>query len=377
MKELVKFELEKIFSNKLIYLVSIAIITLILINPILEYMDMKKEFGGKENIENLSQKYISDELTKKEVDKIYQDAKDKYYDGKNLNKEEKFILKQGGSFSKNDGQTRVVINNKTYNYNEINNHLLKLKIYNKENTFEYKNFIKSKKMISRLSKPKSIYKGNWSEVLDLRVSAIMKVILLVTGLASIFSREYSTKVAYLNLSSKNGKTNLNTAKIIASLIYATVVFMFILILFHIQALVLGLPNGDYALNCLSEAAIYNLSIKQYYLISLGISYFGTIIFAILIMLTSLMSKNIIVSFGIPLVIYFLNNIIKISQSLDKYINNISLSKIIDGKDVFKEYLTFNVFGNPILYPYLLMSLGLMVLGVMLVVYNKISKNQTI
>lgn len=377
MKELVKFELEKIFSNKLIYLVAIAISTLILINPILEYMDMKKEFGGKENIENLSQKYISDELTKKEVDEIYQDAKDKYYDGKDLNKEEKFILKQGGSFSKNDGETKVVINNKTYNYNEINNHLFKLKIDNKENTFEYKNFLKCKNMISKLSKPKSIYKGNWSEVLDLRVSAIMKVILLVTGLASIFSREYSTKVAYLNLSSKNGRNNLNTAKIIASLIYATVVFMFILILFHIQALVLGLPNGDCALNCLSEAAIYNLSIKQYYLISLGISYLGTIIFAILIILTSLMSKNIIVSFGVPLAIYFLNNMIKISQSLDKYINNISLSKIIDGKDVFKEYFTFNVFGNPILYPYLLLSLGLIVLGVILVVYNKISKNQTI
>lgn len=377
MKELIKFELEKIFRNKLIYIVAIAISALILINPILEYMNIKKEFGGKENIENLSQKYISDELTKKEVGKIYLDAQNKYYDGKDLNKEEKFILKHGSSFSKNDGQSKVVINNKTYNYSEINNKLYELQINNKEKTFEYKNFLKAKNMISKLSKPKSIYKGNWSEVLDLRVSATMKIILLVLGLASIFSREYSTKVAYLNLSSKKGKTTLNTAKIIASLVYATVVFVFILILFHIQALVLGLPNGGYALNCLKEGAVYNLSITEYYLISLAISYFGTIIFAVLILSISLLSRNIIVSFGVPLAIYFFNDMIRISESVDKYINNISLSKIIQGKDIFGGYLTFNIFGKPILYPYLALSLGVIVLGIMLVVYKNVSKKQTI
>lgn len=258
----------------------------------------------------------------------------------------------------------------------IESNLKELENSNKDNTFEYSNLIKEKEMLLELDKQESMYLGNWNNVFDLNVAATMKISLLVLGLASIFSNEYTTRVAYLNLSTKKGKTRLNKAKIISALIYASIVFGFVSILYHISGFPLGLPNGDKPISFITNS-IYDITINEYYISTLALSYLGMIGFTFIIVLLSLLSKNILVSFGLPLVIYFLPDILRLPEVIMNYTYNINFTRLLKGKVILNEYITFDLFGNVVLYTHLIAFVGVISIIAMLVIYNKFSKKQTI
>lgn len=231
-------------------------------------------------------------------------------------------------------------------------------------------------LYKNIHKQENLYLGDWNIVFYFNVAGTMKLILLVLGVASIFSNEYTSRVAYLNLSTKKGKTKLNTAKIISALIYGTLVFIFVSIIYHIGGLALGLPNGDKSVRYIFSS-LYNMSINEYYIETLALSYLGTIAFSLLIVLLSLLSKNILVSFVLPLVIYFLPDMLRLPGNIMEFIYNINFTQLLKGKNIFGEYTTFDLFGNIVGYPYLIIVVGLIALFILLIIYFKFSKMQTI
>lgn len=370
MIELIKFELKKIFNNKLIYIVAIGIAIFVLSYPYSRYSDIKEVFAGREEIEELAEKFTSDEYTVEEINDIRQKARNKVNNKEKLNKEEEFLLYYSGSFIKVNKDIR------TECLKDIDNRLEELKNNDKEDAFDYESLLKEKEMLNNLNKQENLYLGDWNIVFDFNVSATMKLILLVLGLAGIFSSEYTSRVAYLNLSTKKGKTKLNTAKIISALIYGTLVFVFVSIIYHIGGLALGLPNGDKSASYIFSS-LYNMSINEYYIATLALSYLGTIAFSLLIVLLSLLSKNILVSFGLPLAIYFLPDMLNLPGTIMKFIYNINFTQLLKGKNIFGEYITFDLFGNIVGYPYLIIVVDLIALFILLIIYFKFSKKQNI
>lgn len=368
--ELIKFELKKIFSNKLIFAVAIGIAVFVLAYPFSRHKEVKEVFTGKEEIQALAEKYISNEYTVDDVNEIRENARKKYYNEEELTKEEEFLISYFDTFIK------VAKDTKAEMLKDIESTLKDLKNNNKENTFEYNNLLKQKEMLSNLSKQESFYLGDWSMIFDFNVAATMKLVLLVLGLAGTFSSEYTSRVAYLNLSTKKGKTKLNTAKIISALIYSTLVFIFVSFIYHIQGFALGLPNGDKSASYIFSS-IYNISINEYYIGTLALSYLGTITFALVIVLLSLLTKNILVSFGLPLAIYLVPDILILPENIMKYTYNINFTQLLKGKNILGEYITFDLFGNIVLYPYLIIIVGLIAAITMLIIYTKFSIKQTV
>ena len=370
MIELIKFELKKIFSNRLIYIAAIGIALFVLSYPVSRYKDINETFTGREEIEALAEKYMSDEYTVEEFNEIRKSAMNKFHNKEELNKEDKFLLYYSGSFIKVNKDIQAE------GLEDIESRLEELKNNNKVDTFEYHNLLKEKEMLSNLDKQESLYLGDWDMAFDFNVAATMKLTLLVLGLAGIFSSEYTSRVAYINLSTKEGKTKLNTAKIISALIYGSLVFIFVSLIYHVGGFALGLPNGHKPASYIFSS-LYNITINEYYIATLALSYLGTIAFSLLIVLLSLITKNILVSFGLPLAIYLLPDMLKLPEAIMKYTYNINFARLLKGKDILGEYITFDLFGDVVLYPYLIIIVSAILAIIMLIIYNTFSKKQTI
>lgn len=377
MGQLIKFELKKIFDNKLIYIVAVMVGLFVLIKPVITMIDINKNLGGKAEVEKLVDKYIGDEYTMEEIETMGKEAWEKSYNNETLTNDEYFLANLSNSIYKNSGENYYKINEERLTEKDIENKLKKLSGENKENTYEYKDMEKAQSMISKVSHEKSAYTGGWFNVFDLNVAATMKIILLVVGIATIFTSEYSTRMSYLNLSSRFGRTRLNSAKLIAACIYATVVFIFVTIIFNLSALPLGMPNGNLPLSTLETRAAYDFTITGYYLRTLAMSYLGIIVYTLLIVLLSLGTKNIIISFGLPIAIHLLSGPFNISETVNKYINNLSFAQILKAKNAYNGYLSFNIFGRVVTYPHILIAIGFISCLIMLVVYYKMARNQKI
>lgn len=372
MLELIKFELKKIFTSKLVLVAFIGIAIFILINPIYDYKEINKGFNGKAEIQALANKYLSSDYTYEDLNNIRQSAREKYYNKEELTKEEELIIKYNAIFNK-------VNENNSYISELVANIDKEIKVLEDENqldTYQYKSLLKERDMILQLPKEENLYLGGWTSIFDFNVAATMKVILVVVGLATIFTKEYSTKVAYINLSSKKGRSKLNTAKLIAAMIYATVAFIFVTIIFHICGLPFGVGSGNEAIVNVIHS-VYDISIMEYYMLTLALSYIGIIAFAIITVLISLFCKNPLVSFGLPIVIFFLPEALMVPEAIDKYTRYLNFTKLLKGKDIFGDYLSFNIFNNVVLYPYMIVSVSLILILIMVLVYCKFSKKQRI
>lgn len=370
MIELIKFELKKIFSNKLIYIAAIGIVIFVLGYPISRYIQVKEVFNGRTEIESLAEKIISNEYTVDDIKHIREMAVDKLNNKEELTKEEQFMLYYSGSYIKVNKDINA------HGLKDIEEKLEKLKNSNMEDTVDYESLLEKKEMLTNLPKQESLYLGDWNMVFDFNVSGTMKLILLVLGLAGIFSSEYTSRVSYLNLSSKRGKTKLNTAKIISALIYGTIVFIFVSTIYHISGFVLGLPNGDKSATYIFSS-LYNMTINEFYVGTLALSYIGTIAFSVLIVLLSLLTKNILVSFGLPLVIYFLPDKLMFPSEIMKYIYYINFTQLMKGKNILGEFITFDFLGNIVPYPYVITIVSVIAIAIMLIIYRQFSKKQSI
>lgn len=193
------------------------------------------------------------------------------------------------------------------------------------------------------------YKG-WNSILDSASWLIMIMIVVCIGTAPIFAGEYQTKSDSLLLTLKYGKNKLIKAKLISSLLYATLVYWAIVLSYSLTYLfLLGFDGGDLPIQLVntSHPISYNLTIKQGVIILLLLMYAAVVLMVGATLLMSSVFKSsytvIILDFLLIAVPSFLYS--NMGGYVWQHILILLPSKITEFK--FDDYITYSA-GNIVL-----------------------------
>ncbi|WP_315166751.1 hypothetical protein [Metaclostridioides mangenotii] len=275
-----------------------------------------------------------------------------------------------------------IVNNQYYTLNEIKDEISNLEKEGKTDTYEYKNIKYIYSKIKNMEEPKYYFKTGWYRTTDFKVIATLITTLIAVGLATIFSDEYESNSAQIMLSCRRGKNKLVLSKIISGLIFTAIVFIIINTIFMMSALRYDFIGWDKPLELFKyyRATIFDMRIIDFYVIGLGISFIGAILFALVTMLISLLVKNNIISILLSLGVYyapaFLGGIISIDK-IAKVFKEINLAEAVKVEGMFINPNTYNIFGNPILYSTVLLSLVVVSIPVAIYLIKYLGKKQAI
>ncbi|MFA9560448.1 hypothetical protein ACERII_24415 [Evansella sp. AB-rgal1] len=253
--------------------------------------------------------------------------------------------------------------------------------------YEAKVGTKELQMIQKLGLPFGLYNTTaWSSTVDFInvLGFLILTILIVLGLSPVFADEHSQKTASLIVSTKHGKRRVATAKILASFTYITSLF----VVLHIINAVLEwskfgmLVDGGVSLQnlFLFMQSPFALTIWQYYVVALGIQFFASLVIGLLVLLLSIITGNAMLTFFVSGAIIgtpFLLRQLGLEQEFIQYIVQFSYAELMRVKGLFDQFIAFNVFGQPLLYPYLLLSIFLLVAVVNVLLIFRLYKNQQI
>ena len=113
----------------------------------------------------------------------------------------------------------------------------------------------------------------WSNIFNSYQMMIVTIIAVCICLSSMFSGEYQSGADNIILTSKYGKSKAITAKIIASLIFATIVFV-VYLLFAVGSVLImfGTDGWDLPIQIMNMLSTYSLTFLEAFLYNVGISY---------------------------------------------------------------------------------------------------------
>lgn len=385
MIDLVKLELYKIFSKKSVIIVLILTVLFSIFNAVGESVYLK--YKGLDSIDDaysVMKKYEGRVITQEDISNIYRTVENltkKEKSGKKLTKEEIVYMNFLYDAIVNLDPTYIV-NNQYYTLNEIKDEISNLKKEGKTDTYEYKNIKYIYSKVKNIEEPKYYFKTGWYRTTDFKVIATLITTLIAVGLATIFSDEYESNSAQIMLSCRRGKNKLVLSKIISGLIFTAIVFIIINTIFMMSALRYDFIGWDKPLELFKyyRATIFDMRIIDFYVIGLGISFIGAILFALVTMLISLVVKNNIISILLSLGVYyapaFLGGIIPIDK-IAKVFKEINLAEAVKVEGMFINPNTYNIFGNPTLYSTVLISLVVVSIPVAIYLIKYLGKKQAI
>lgn len=187
------------------------------------------------------------------------------------------------------------------------------------------------------------YKG-WNNIFNSSSWVIIIMIVICVGIAPIFAGEYQTRSDSLLLTLKYGKNKLIVAKIISSLLFATIVFWGIVLSYSATyLLILGTEGGNLPLQLINTSypISYNLTIKQAVFVFLFLMYIAILLMVCITLLMSSIFKSsytvIIVDFLLIVVPSFLYS--NMGGYLWQHILALFPSKITEFK--FDDYITYS------------------------------------
>lgn len=385
MKDLIKFELYKIFSKKsVLALIAICIISSVL-PSITDYLDMKgKGLKSYENIKKVGQGYegqvITDEkmkyLEKNGLQIRKKDSKGEYVTDKER------VSAYGVSDFFMWVNPEYIINGRVYKFNDIKKEIAKLEKDGDKNSYEYKEFKYIHDLIEKKPIPKFYFKFGWKYATEFNMNPLWMAILIIVSICTIFSNEYQSNTASIIFSSKNGQGKLTLAKVISGLLFSTIIF---LVINGIQVAILGMHGFDgwnLPLGFLPSYARtpYIMNIGTFYMMGLLVSYIGVVLFTLLIMLVSLISKNDMISFAINVVILlgpgFLAKIMP-TYMLTKIFMELNIENLIGPISMFGNISTYNILGTPTLYLNVIVSIAVLSIPIVLYLIYKLGKRQVV
>ncbi|OIJ21293.1 hypothetical protein BKP45_00475 [Anaerobacillus alkalidiazotrophicus] len=246
---------------------------------------------------------------------------------------------------------------------------------------------KELRMIQKLDQPFGFYNTTvWSSTVDFvnTLGFIILTVLIVLGLSPVFADEHSHKTAPLIVSTKHGKGKVATAKILASFTYIASLF----VVLHIINVVLEWSKfGAFVDGTVSLQNLYlfiqspfGLTIWQYYGVALGIQFFASLVIGLLVLFLSIITRNAMLTFFVSGAIIgtpFMLRQLGLEQQFIQYIIQFSYAELMRVKGLFDQFVAFDVFGQPVLYPYLLLSIFLLVAAVNVLLIFRMYKNQQI
>lgn len=206
--------------------------------------------------------------------------------------------------------------------------------------------------------------------------------MLLIGLSSIYSREYSSGVDHYILSSKKGRKSLVWSKISAALIYTfAVVIAWELCSLVINYIQYGKEGWGTAIQYIFEYFFspYPLNMFDYHLIQLGIHIIGAFGFTLIILLISSISRNSLITFFIsgfilivPLIMYEMIHVEWLRDLL-----SFSFIYIMKVQVLFENFKTVNLFGLPVLYPIFAVILMTLLSFIFIVINLRVMKNKEV
>ncbi len=307
MWELVKFELKKLFTKKMNIIVLIVCLFLITILFGLSGIDflasdeLGNNYKGQEAI-NLRKEQIAQlkgTLTNERITEEIKDLQDLRKNPDNLvvnsYGEEDFSKKIYNEYLDNRLNLLANINKVYAGYSSSYiDEILKVDLENTEDFYTLRqNVIKeslnqdySGKTYTDQEKDYWIEKSSnvetpfeydfyygWSNIFNSYQMTVVTIIAVCICLSSIFSGEYQSGADNIILTSKYGKSKAITAKIIASIIFATIVFVVYLI-FSVGSVLLmfGTDGWNLPIQIMNILSAYPLTFLEAFLFNVGISY---------------------------------------------------------------------------------------------------------
>jgi uncharacterized protein YfkK (UPF0435 family) len=380
--ELIKFELGKIFSKKSVWVLILAVLWAG-ISLVTSQHTMLKFYGidGVKEKQKILAPYEGEVITKESIKKL--DDYHRIIRKKEKPSKEEFLKSEEMSFDYTvDIDPAYIVHNQEYKEAEMRAQLDKLKKEGKTDTFEYKNLEYIHNLVKERGIPTYHQKMSWSYSTDFEQISTFLSTLVALGIATIFSNDYQSKVASIVLSSKNGKNKLIKAKIISAVIFSTIIFIISNLSFLIYTAIENFNSYNEPLHLLRylEATPFNITILQFYIRALAINFMGLILFTLLAMLVSLFVKNNMIATIITLVIYqaptFICDFMP-TKALYKIFRQLNISELMGVKPMFRNTDTYNIFGNPVLYSNLLITIALISIPIVLYMTVYFGKKQTL
>ena len=343
---LLKYELYKIFSNKVMYLALVVFMALNFIGINSEYnLKMEscrdaykpfKRYEGKisdEKIE-LAQKYEKDvennpENTNTKNPELYGKT---YYTLKVLNIE----------------------NNK-------NNYMESLKNINPTEKTEYERFKKigyNDEIYYTLGWDNILYYNSW-------IGFFFIGVLIILGLTPVFAEEYDTSVDNLILTSKHGKSRLIWAKIGAAFIYTAFAVLILYLLplifygwkFGLKGFDVSIRNAKFY----SQSTI-NLKIWQFYILQICFNIIGGFSLGLLTLLISSISKNKILTAFISGCGFLVPDLLqRFNFPFGSFVRTFSYTNFISLEYLNFSGFTMNFLGIPMYFEYFLLIIILIII----------------
>lgn len=356
-----KQECYKIFSRKSIYIVFfIVILTMIYANKLPSEMTMKEEiyeglydtWGGpvtEEKVISAREKMVQEDNGDSSITS-FEDRAASYVH---------FLVAAAGM-------------NAEYLNERIGSLQEQLRSLN-SNSYDYREASKELKMLYQIGEPHGFYLIRaWRDMFDLiepTAGVIFLSVLLLLGLTPVFADEYTKRTVGLILATKHGKRKIVSAKILASITYVSTVLLSL----HLVNLVLqwnkygGFQGWDIPIQGLSssyeslsmrgfELSPYALEVWQLYFITIVLQLLACVAVGILILFVSVISRNSMMAFFISAAILgipFMINQIGFDRGVLSYVAHFNYAELVKVAGLFEEFIAYNVFGFPILYPVLL------------------------
>jgi ABC-type transport system involved in multi-copper enzyme maturation permease subunit len=207
--------------------------------------------------------------------------------------------------------------------------------------------------------------------------------MLLIGLSTTYTQEYSSRVDRYILSSSKGRKTLLWSKIMAALAFASLI---VLITEIFNLIWNGIRYGyDGWLSPIQNMhtyffSNYSFSLIEFHLIQLGFHLLAAFSFALTIILVSSLCKNSFISIMVNGVIFAIPYWLVELMNLPMWLSDVfsfSFLYIMKVEFLFHHFNTINLFGIPVLYPFVALFWVLAVSTIVIVMAKKVIKDKEV
>ncbi|MFG6494798.1 hypothetical protein P8610_05530 [Fictibacillus sp. UD] len=344
MRQLLKFELYKIFKQRTIYL---TFFLLLLFTTGFTYnytpgweKDMYREWEGPLTAEKV-------ELADKQNTKFNEMVEKRVEEGKE---------NQNGEFVNEKEHTHGIIY-ETIAFIKGSERQMKNRYQEIEQKQDYNTELE-KSMIQKVDVSNFAYNKGPMQIIEYTslFSILLTGCMLLIGLSATYTKEYSSGVDQYILSSSKGRSSLLWSKVLASFIYtASVVIAWEIFNLAWNGIQYGFSGWSTPIQNIFEYYFspYSFTMLEYHLIQLSFHLLAALSFALCIILVSSFCKNALTSFFINGAILAVPFMIVGGMTLPnwiEYLFSFSFFYIMQVEFFFAHFHTINLLGLPLLYP---------------------------
>lgn len=209
------------------------------------------------------------------------------------------------------------------------------------------------------------YFGAGAEIIDFikTLGLVIFGAMIAMGLSPVFSEEYAIGSDSLLMTTKRGRRQLVTAKLLASVLYVLTMEVLLVAVNLICNVSMFNHHGfDYPLQSIGYSAPFHLTIGAYIVVAVVIQLLGGIAFSMVTLLLSSWNRSSLVAFFIAAGILAVPELVsKIGQAgWTQTVMDFSYTGLIQVSRLFQGFIAYNVFGYPVLYPILVIGLAILV-----------------